>query len=311
MRSYDQNEGTSVLYQKLLKARKINIVLSTLLLGLSFLSFWLWISLSASLTVELSDIKRRLVDCESGQQVISQMSGANNDQLTHSVNNVVDFVNDTVDAVNDAIDRLQNQQDIMRNDLDALIYSSIQSSTMESDEKPVITVDDENATSYTYGDFLVTKGNVSKEYAIALANYYNKVPRNVREAFEADGWKIVIINGSIIASDVDNRTAQIGAVTIFADKAIYCTTRQSQNIIHEMGHYLDYKNGFASLQMPSEAYSEWQSMLELDGYTHVNNYSTTPEYFAESFSVYVLQHDDFVNKCPNTAFFIEQALSSL
>jgi hypothetical protein len=138
-----------------------------------------------------------------------------------------------------------------------------------------------------------------------VVSYYNRVPQNVRSRFEADGWKIQIVTYKLTYPGVSSR---ILALTVYGEKMIYISTYNAQSVIHEMGHYIDWRNGFCSDNFPADTYaSELSGFLKIDGATDSHNYSSNIEYFAEGFMMYILKPGDLKQNCPGTYDFISSA----
>ncbi len=170
-------------------------------------------------------------------------------------------------------------------------------------------VQSSNDPLYYHNGVIDSDGYVYKDYFESVVNYYNMVPDNIRDAFLNDGWHIMVTTSSI---HVDGIEDTVVAVTMFQEKMIYVSTIDAESIIHEMGHYLDGKNDFMSLDLDSRTYAkDLNGFMQLDGATHVHNYSTTPEYFAECFYLYVTRPDDLKAYCPGTYDFIVSGINNV
>lgn len=128
-------------------------------------------------------------------------------------------------------------------------------------------------------NFVQLIGDVSeKNYTKAITNYC-KVPENVREAFQLDGWTLSITTENLedtwfagwgysaVASGYDDSLKEI---------RLEDTKNGANAIVHEMGHYVDGKLGYISNS------DEWKEIWEKE-YTTTYGNSSSLEGFAESF----------------------------
>jgi len=150
-------------------------------------------------------------------------------------------------------------------------------------------------------------------YAEDINFYYEVVPTNIREAFVEDGW-VIKAEPIDLGEKYFEGELEVLAATAFAEQTIYIdTSRDSDSsIIHEMGHFLDYKLGFISSTKEFKFIYE----LELDKFrelskTHKHNTGTVLEYYAEAFQEILLEPERMLSDCPYTYGFISACMQML
>lgn len=165
-----------------------------------------------------------------------------------------------------------------------------------------------------YSGFIVADGNVSSKWLFKLEANYIKVPENVRKNFENEGWKIICTTqhlGSIFFGD---SSLSIQAVNTPFDKEIWVEAREAAmtSIVHEMGHYVDFKSSWASSSTEFSAiYSEELQSFKSIVSTHENNTSTSSEYFAEAYAISIEYPDLMMQYCPKTYEFVTRCGNAL
>ena len=148
--------------------------------------------------------------------------------------------------------------------------------------------------------FVQLIGDVSeKNYTKAIQNYC-KIPENVRESFQLDGWTLSISTEhledtwfagggySAIASGYDDGLKEI---------RLENTTNGANAVIHEMGHYVDGKLGYISNS------EEWKEIWEKE-YTTKYGSSSPLEGFAESFEYTFNYRTDYQKTHPLSYAYI-------
>ena len=149
-------------------------------------------------------------------------------------------------------------------------------------------------------------GTVSESYFETVAQYYSACPQSVRESFEADGWKVVVTSGPLKCAGV---TSRVLALTEFGNRTISVGPNDASSVVHEMGHYVDFKNGYASSLIPDEVYSkELPGLLSIDPGVDSHNVSTKLEYFAECFFALVTNPVGAQDSIPRTCEYISAFL---
>lgn len=163
-----------------------------------------------------------------------------------------------------------------------------------------------------YSGIIQREGNISDSMLYSIESYYCMVPSNVRNLLESNGWQY-------ICSDADftgryGPSHEVLAMTAYGDKLIYINNKDSARdaITHEVGHAFD-----SSMEFISNS-SEFMAIFneEHDNFcnvwnTHSNNTSTASEYFAETFSVIVMNPELVKGNCPKTYEYITRYINNV
>lgn len=159
----------------------------------------------------------------------------------------------------------------------------------------------ETATTSEYS-FVDVIGDVSEvNYNRMMVNYC-KIPENVREAYQLDGWCLSISTEhledtwfagwgySAIASGYDSAIKEI---------RVEDTKNGSNAVVHEIGHYVNGKLGYIS------GTEEWKNIWEKET---TSRYGATSalEGFAEAFEQSIYNPKSYSKKCPQSYQFITQ-----
>lgn len=178
-----------------------------------------------------------------------------------------------------------------------------------------VSVDADGVSGYVYAQYLSgsepetypaisAESGVSMEMLNSVEASYGLIPENVRDHFEGSGWKAVIVSGNLGArhgyssilgiTDTSTNTISIDN----REKAIY-------SIIHEMGHYIDIKEGWISKG------DEFSGIRQAEVGTFVSFWDTDPanvasctEYFAEAFEASCREPDVMEKNCPLSYEFV-------
>lgn len=162
-------------------------------------------------------------------------------------------------------------------------------------------------TATTDLDFVQIIGDVSEtNYNRAITNYC-KVPENVRESFQINGWTLSISTENL----EDTWFAGMGytAVASGYDSALkeirLENTKNGTNaVIHEIGHYVDGQLGYISNT------DEWKQIWTAEYTTRYG--STSPlEGFAESFEQTILHGTSYAKTHPLSYAFCTNACSQI
>lgn len=162
-------------------------------------------------------------------------------------------------------------------------------------------------TATTDLDFVQIIGDVSDaNYNRAITNYC-KVPKNVRESFQINGWTLSISTENL----EDTWFAGMGytAVASGYDSALKeirleNTKNGSNAVVHEMGHYVDGQLGYVS------GTDEWKQIWTAEYTTKYG--STSPlEGFAESFEQTILHGASYAKTHPLSYTFCTNACSQI
>lgn len=159
---------------------------------------------------------------------------------------------------------------------------------------------------YTINGVIEGEAGASTTLYENVCLYYEMIPAQLRTDFEEAGWHI-----EVAASSIGPRYgySSIMGLTIPSEKKIVidCREKCAAAIRHEMGHFLDLAVNF-EYSNSSEFVEIWNSEMwnfASSHSTHQNNYNTSIEYFAESFSVYLANPGLLYNCCPDTYNYFE------
>lgn len=92
-----------------------------------------------------------------------------------------------------------------------------------------------------------SESDITDEIVNYAYNYWYLIPENIRNDFKNNGWTIRITNKSI--SNEIGTDYPVAGVTYTKDKSIVIEGTQScirRALVHEIGHYIDYRNNFIS-----------------------------------------------------------------
>ncbi len=164
-----------------------------------------------------------------------------------------------------------------------------------------------------YEGFVQKEGNVDDKWLYEIEARYVVIPENIRGHFQRNGWSIVCTEYDLGARFFDSQI-RCGGVTDYENKTIWIEDRQSamRFVPHEIGHYIDKQNGWASSSQEFwDIYcSEVETLRSLIK-THPNNLATPKEYFAEAYSTIIVNQNLMIENCPNTYDYIMNCANSL
>lgn len=155
------------------------------------------------------------------------------------------------------------------------------------------------ASQYSFVDVI---GDVSETNYNRMMINYCKIPENVREAYQLDGWHLYISTEHL----EDTWFAGCGYSTIASgyDSAIeeICvedTKNGSNAVVHEIGHYVDGKLGYIS------GTEEWKNIWEKE-ITSRYGVTSALEGFAEAFEQSIYNPKSYSKRCPQSYQFITE-----
>lgn len=167
------------------------------------------------------------------------------------------------------------------------------------------------APEFCCPDFILYENYVSESIVTDVLSHYCMIPENVRTWFQAYGYQIHIQND---INTLYGFSYKIKAVTVPDEKMVYVDNRSGigASIVHEVGHAVAYANPDIVCCDDFQAiYSEeLQSFISITN-THVNNYSTVWEYFAEAYECCILHGSSMQSACPKTYDYIMAYMNSL
>lgn len=162
------------------------------------------------------------------------------------------------------------------------------------------------STDYAYVYLL---GNISdREYA-DFSSYMSVLVSQQGElagTFRSDGWRIILTSADLDQMLFGGNTQNVVGCTISSEKTIYVEAGASSYcVIHEFGHYLDYK-----LSEISKG-NEFQTIYGAEA-GNLSSYGQTDatEFFAEIYMYGILEPQNTQEKCPLAYAFVENCKNS-
>ena len=146
---------------------------------------------------------------------------------------------------------------------------------------------------------------------------YNLLPEPIRSDYEANGWKIKIVpqdvirEQDIIASYIPKFLGILAGLTDTGQQIIFLDDEYGDEAMsHEMGHYVDMVL-LGSDDIPPSYSEEFRSIYELEKEGFKTSYpkSTSHEYFAEAFSLYIECAGSMQQDFPRTYEYMDRLIS--
>lgn len=146
------------------------------------------------------------------------------------------------------------------------------------------------------GDVSGADYDTFKSYLDVVVNNY---PALIKR-FANEGWKINLVNGDLDKLLYDAQTDGVAGITVFNTKEIFIEAGEtSYCVIHELGHYMDYKRSMVSeTEEFRTLYLKEKNKLSMYGLTDQT------EFFAEVFMYALLQPETTAELCPNSYEYI-------
>ena len=222
-------------------------------------------------------------------------------------NEIITSIEEYAETIPIADEQATDEQETDEQTIDNL---AINDQMIEQDVIQTQEVELEPATYISRYSFLTTDGEIEKESIIVAEKEISRIPQNMLNIFEAEGWRIEISNANISAKYFGGRYGNVMGVTITDQHVIVIQNRTSSiqsSIIHEFGHYIDTRFDFPSL---SDEF--WEIYLqEVDTFiSRIPNSSSVRdemEFFASTF--YYMMKDP--SKCtPRATEFVQRYINS-
>lgn len=221
----------------------------------------------------------------------------------------IDFLEEEISLVNGRIDSLMEEvlfenKDIadkieaLASDVDDIEtkISKVQSKINEFESRIVPMTAEYNVLKIDPG--------ISASKANKVTVYYNMLPESLRDSLVNNGFTIYLTTQNLdILFDRPNTAAMFSP----SQSTIFLSSRSDDGLLHEVGHYIDYLYDWnLSSNMPDDVYNiELSGLLKLNKNVIKDNYDTKIEYFAECFTIYVLNPNGLKQYCPQTYYLIE------
>jgi hypothetical protein len=144
-------------------------------------------------------------------------------------------------------------------------------------------------TNSYYEGLIWADGMVDSDVLSAASSAMTLLPQEVTAAMAEDGWTVHVtaaedLNALASENGVEP-AATLAGLTVYSQKRIYVKATSSAALsatLHEVGHYVDYKLGFASQTAEFAEIFE----AEREAYAEVSEYgaSSAAEFFASAFN---------------------------
>lgn len=155
--------------------------------------------------------------------------------------------------------------------------------------------------------FVNVIGDVPEYRYDAMVENYMLVPEIVRESFQLDGWTLSITTENL--EDTWFRGWNVGSIASGIDSdlkeiRVESTKNGTSAVVHEMGHYVDWKLGTISSTF------EWQNIWK---HETVSKYGSTSslEGFAEAFEQLYSNEESFKKNYPSSYEFIKSHIGEV
>lgn len=143
-----------------------------------------------------------------------------------------------------------------------------------------------------------------------------QLPEKMVEEFGDNDWHIFITKGSIEnhmgERDVTYNNPHIGGITVYEFRTIYIPVFPEDRLyaaafatIHEFGHYLDRSKGLLSISYEFQKIYNTNDRTFCAKLCRASNTTSSTEFFAESFAIYVLNPEGLKEHCIDTYNYFE------
>lgn len=186
------------------------------------------------------------------------------------------------------------------------------SSNLLSNDKVIvnndITITKEDMDKYG----TTVKGEAGAKSSVILAAnkyWHNTVPQWLKNKFANSGWRIIVSETPL--NKRFGYSGSIAGLTSYGNLTIYLDNRETimdRTIIHELGHFVDYENGFVSYSDEFEAIFAEEKYAYRDpiGVGDGHHISNSTEYFASVFRDIIVLGKDSLGNIPKSYEFVSR-----
>lgn len=156
-------------------------------------------------------------------------------------------------------------------------------------------------------DFVNLDGNISVKNYNRMINNYCMIPLNVRENFQLSGWVITITDTRLEDTWYAGTSLSICAASALDLKEVRLEDSKNGTnaVIHEVGHFVDWKLKIASNE-------EWLRIYGEEGGNISSYASTSPsEGFTEAFELSFKDTKKFKKRCPQAYAYVISVCDTL
>lgn len=176
----------------------------------------------------------------------------------------------------------------------------------EEEEKAFLeSHDKEELEAFALSCVMVLDCDINARSLDKLDLYYSAVPWEIRKAFAANGWKLVVTDQDISSTYYNGPIkGELAGLTNSRTKTIYIheNINHIRNaLLHEFGHYFDLQKGIVSDDEIMQAcFQREKGAFDGRWKDDTHAMSNEAEYFAESFQQYILDPKGCKEKQPVT-----------
>lgn len=156
---------------------------------------------------------------------------------------------------------------------------------------------------YTLGDVQASDYATFDSYMTMLESQHSSLVNK----YLSEGWKVVLTTADLDELLFHGSTQNVVGATVSSSKTIYVESGQySYCVIHEFGHYMDYKLGMISEK------NDFSSIYASEG-NNLSEYGKTDstEFFAEAYMYSIIKPDTLSANCPQAYSYIEKCKNSI
>ena len=153
-------------------------------------------------------------------------------------------------------------------------------------------------------------GTVDNSNIHIVNSELKKIPESIMEQFQKNGWHIYVTDADINQKFYQGKYSTVLGTTQYADKKIYiANTSQAatESTIHEVGHFVDYSNGFLSDQEKFKELYLSEVRIYIKAYDAVC-VRDRKELFAEVFWQYLTNPSKLQLETPGLYFYMKNTL---
>lgn len=144
-------------------------------------------------------------------------------------------------------------------------------------------------------------------YKCSIMNDMSKIPKNIIEKFNKQGYKIRVFPDKYKGSY--SFTDEVAGMYLDNSREIRLVDYGVDSLVHEIGHYIGfYKNSYVTGLLKFKKTEEYDKLHKVVG----RSYYTTSnhEYFAEVFDAYINYSERFIEYCPLTYEYIDNIVKT-
>lgn len=156
-------------------------------------------------------------------------------------------------------------------------------------------------------------GNVDDQTIKSVNHEIGKIPEPIMQQFQKCGWHMYVTDADINERFYHGKYSTVLGTTQYADKTIFIADTSDaakDSTIHEIGHFVDYSNGFLSDQ------EEFKELYFSDVQNYIKSYNAVcvrdrKELFAEVFWQYLIDPSKLQLISPSLYSYMKNTIQSI